>query len=426
MQDASDSQATTRPRILTADRGQTDPYPKTIDELIPKKHQARDVWEMVEQLDYQPLLDQIQSREGLAGRPGIDPRILIALWLYATIEGVAEGRALARLVKYHDAYKWIAGGVGVCHATLSNFRTSHNDWLSNQVVGVVAKLTQEGLIDFKQVAQDGMRVRACAGSSSFKTENKLDELLKQAQQRWDALEEQFREAQSPADKRKQATQRRAARERIERLQRAKEQRDEIAKSREKRKKGDGGAARASTTDPQARRMKMADGGYRPALNVQYATLLGSLLIVGVMVINAGGDSGQMTPMIDQIEASYGRLPEEYYADGSYSNVADIERTEQRGITTYLPVKKATNHPDRYAARPSDSETIKYWRARMGSAEGQQKYKHRSVCEWSNAESRRHGINRLVVRGLEKAKSVALWHALTQNLTRARSLRAAKN
>ena len=170
-------------------------------------------------------------------------------------------------------------------------------------------------------------------------------------------------------------------------------------------------------------MKMADGGYRPAVNVQYATLLGSLLIAGVMVVNAGGDGGQMTPMIDQLEANYGVRPKEYLADGGYSTIADIEATEQRAITTYLPVKQSRSHPDRYAPRPSDSEAIKRWRSRMNSAEGQRTYARRCLCEWSNAESRRHGMDRLHVRGLEKATAIALWHALAQNLTRAQTLRA---
>ena len=426
MQYASDVGVSSRPRIVSPDRSLADPFPKTIDELIPARHRARDVWEMTLQLNCQGLLEEIESVEGHPGRPRIDPRILVALWLYANIDGISSARKLAALVKEHNGYKWIAGGVEVCYHTLATFRTNHNDWLIEQIVAIVANLQDDGLIDLKQVAQDGMRVRASAGSSTFKRRGKLDELLKQAEKQLADLEQQLEHVAYSGNKRQQSAQRRAARERVERLRQAKRQRDEVAQSREKRKKGDGQTARASTTDPQARRMKMADGGYRPAMNVQYATLVGSLLIAGVMVVNAGSDGGQMTPMIDQLETNYGVLPEEYFADGGYATIEDIETTEQRGITTYLPVKQSRSHPDRYAPRKDDSDITKRWRKRMSSSEGQQKYACRGLCEWSNAEGRRHGMDRLLVRGLEKAKSIALWHALTQNLTRARSLRAQKS
>lgn len=424
MQDASQIDRSSRPRILSADRTQVDPYPKRIDDLVPKGHRARIVWAMVKELDLQPLLDCISSREGGPGRPGIDPHILVSLWLYATVEGVSSAREIANLVKYHDAYKWIAGGVETCYHTLSDFRVNHNEWLESQLTANVTQLVKEGLADFDRVAQDGMRVRANAGRGSFKKADKIQELHKQAKQQLETIEQESSDHCDPIDH-DHATRLRVAAERVSRLEQAQQHVEEVAKRREKRKKGDGIHARASITDPEARRMKMADGGYRPAMNVQYATLLGSLLVAGLMVINAGTDAGQTKPMIDSLEASYGKLPDEYFADGSYATIADIESNERRSITTYAPVKTDKRIPDPYAPRPTDSEEIKAWRIRMATPEAQKKYKQRCLCEWTNARGRSFGMDRLLVRGLEKTRSVALWHALAQNLMQARVLRAAR-
>ena len=163
-----------------ADRSRSDPHPKSIDELISPDHQVRLVWELVGELDMNPLYARIKAVEGHPGRPAIDPLILTALWLYATIEGIAGGRELNRRCRDCDPFKWLCGGVKVNYHTLSDFRTDHGDWLQGQVVHIVAVLRKEGLVDLNQVGQDGMRVRASAGSGSFKRQPKLDEFLQEA------------------------------------------------------------------------------------------------------------------------------------------------------------------------------------------------------------------------------------------------------
>ncbi len=407
-------------------RSQLDPNPKTIDELITQDHSARLVWELVEGLDMTPLLDQIRAVEGHPGRTPIDPRILTALWLYATIEGIACARELERRSYDRDPFKWLRGGVDVNYHTLSDFRTQHGAWLEQQAVAVVAAMRAEGLIDLNQVGQDGLRVRASAGSGSFKKEEKLDELLTEAQQQWDRLEAEFQNG-SGGSPRQQAARARAARERLGRLRRAKEEVHKVQAAREARQKGDGTTARASTTDPEARRMKMPDGGFRPAYNVQFATTLDTLVIVGADVTNAGSDGGQMDPMVERIETQQGVLPQEYYTDGGFSTKEDIEEVGQRGVVVYTPVKEAEKQQqegkDPYAPRRGEGPELSEWRQRMGTEAGQAKYKQRSKCEWSNAQSRNRGLYGIVVRGLEKVKAVVWWYVLAQNLLRWVALRA---
>lgn len=431
-QDATNSNAQNRPapRIYLPDRSLVE-NPKTIDELIPPDHKARLIWALVEDLDLTPLYDEIKSVEGHAGRPATDPRILVALWLYATDEHVANAHELARRCRDCDPYKWICGGVYVNYHTLSDFRVEHPEWLRAQVVNRIAAMRSEGLASLDTVGQDGMRVRANAGNDSFKKAEKLDQLLKDAEQQWDQLQEEF-ERTEQLSPRQRAARQRAARERIERIKQAQEEVKQVAAQREKRKKGDGETARASTTDPEARRMKMGDGGYRPAYNVQLATDLDSLVIVGVDVVNAGTDSGQMEPMVQRIELEQEPLPEdaEYYVDGGFAIIQDLESVSARGVTIFAPVreveKKIQRGDNPYAPKRGDTSLVAAWRQRMGTAVAQEKYKQRSKTEWPNATCRNRGLQQSLVRGLQKVKTVVLWYVLVHNLFRMVALRAERS
>jgi transposase len=426
--DAPDASTDAVPRMKSPDRTRVDPHPKQIDALIPPNHKARLVWELLQQLDLSPLYAGIKAVENHAGRPVIDPRILVALWLYATEEGISSARELARRCTDCDPYKWICGSVEVSYHTLSDFRTAHPQWLKDQVVAHIAALRAEGLASLKTTGQDGMRVRASAGNDSFKRQATLQQLLQEAEQQWDLLEKEFQqETQRPP--RRQAAQERSAQEKIERLKQALEEVQQVAEAREKRKKGDGASARASSTDPEARRMKMGDGGTRPAYNVQFATDLNSLVIVGADVINAGSDAGQMEPMRQQMEAEQGPSPpgSEQYVDGGFATKEDLESMARRGITVFAPPKEVEQQQqqgkDPYAPKRGDSPEVAQWRQRMSTAEAQEKYKQRGKCEWSNAQCRNRGLYQFLVRGLQKVKTVVLWYVLVHNLFRGVALRA---
>jgi hypothetical protein len=349
------------------------------------------------------------------------------LWLYATDEHIASAHELARRCTDCDPYKWICGGVSVSYHALSDFRVAHLPWLREQVVTNVAALRSEGLASLDTLGQDGMRVRANAGSDSFKKAEKLSQLLEEAQQQWEQLQGEFEQKQPPSP-RKRAAQQRAARERVERIKEAQKEVEQVAKQREKRKKGDGKTARASTTDPESRRMKMGDGGTRPAYNVEFTTDLNSLVIVAAEVVNVGSDAGQMEPMVQHVEADQAPLPEggEYYVDGGFASNRDLASVGERGVTVFAPVKavekKQQRGEDPYAAKPGDTPWVAAWRQRMGTAEAQEKYKQRSKTEWPNATCRNRGLQQFLVRGLEKVKPVVLWYVLVHNLFRMVGLR----
>jgi len=372
-------------------------------------------------MDLSPLYEAIRSVEGRAGRPPIDPAILMALWLYATIDGVGSARALGRLCEEHDAYRWLCGGVSVNYHTLADFRVAHGEFLDQQLAVSVATLESEGLVEMKRVAQDGVRIRASAGAASFRRKPTLEECLLDAEEQLEILRRELDEDPSATSKREKAARIRAAEERERRVKEALEQLPEVeAKKKEK----DKAKARVSTTDPDARMMKMAAGGFRPAYNGQFATDTESQVIVGVDVSNEGSDQGQMEPMVDQIVANHDQIPDEYLVDGGFTNKGAIENVSIQGSTIYAPVQKPKDvKRDPHIRLPSDSEAVAAWRERMGTDEAKAIYKERaSTAECVNAIARNRGLQQFQVRGIRKVKSVLLWYALAHNMMRGVALR----
>jgi transposase len=312
-----------------------------LEDLLDTDHQARLVWDFCLGLDLQPLGESIRSRQAGPGRAAIDPRLCVALWLYATLEGVGPARALAWLCSSHNAFRWLCGGVSVNHHTLSDFRVGHVEM--------------------------------------------LDQRLRQALGRLPELE---------------------ARKRA----------------------GEKDKARAPGADPEATVMKMADGGYRPAYNVEYSAGTASLAIVAVAVATSGSDAGQITPLNDQIHDRHGAYPQEALADGGFVSLEDIETAQAppRGTRVYAPVPQPKDpQRDRHAPPPGGGAQVGEWRARMGTEPAKAVYRQRaSTAECVNAQARNRGLIRLLVRGLRKVTAVALWFAIAHNAACGLRLRAA--
>jgi transposase len=400
---------------------------------LPHDHIARLVWQYVECRDVAPWLRQIKAVEGHPGRDANDPRLLIALWLYATIDGVGSARRLDRLCRESLGYQWLCGGVSMNYHDLADFRADNPDLLDELLTDSVTSLLHEGLIDLGRTAQDSLRVRAHAGAASFRRRPTLEACRQQAQERVESLRRQADEDPGAVSRRERAAQQRAARERLERVEQAlreHEALDELRQQqrREKGTKYEPEKVRASTTDPEARRMKMADGGTRPAYNLQFTTTTVGGVVVGVAVTNAGNDAGQMAPMMDQIEQRYDDTPAEHLVDGSYTALADIEAVHQEhGVKVYGPIKeektKLAKGQDPYAPRPKDGPGVRAWRERMGTEQGKAIAALRgATAEWLHAGMRNRGLYQVRVRGADKVRAVGLWHALAHNLLRAIVLR----
>lgn len=394
------------------------------EEMLPSDHQARVVWAYVQSLDLEPLYDQIEVSLHSAGRSAIAPEILLSLWLLATLESISSARELDRRCKRDLPYLWICGGVSVNYHTLSDFRTQHTAFLESLLIDSVASLIDQGLVPLETVAQDGMRVRASAGSSSFRRKPTLEKLQQEAAAHLERLKQESEDesARQEADARRKAARERAAQERKERIEEALKQREELAKQRDKRQKGDGEKTRCSTTDPDARRMKMANGGYDPAYNVQFISDGDARVIVGVNVTNEGTDGRQMEPMVDQLEVNYGKRPKWTLVDSSFTTKDAVTNVELKGTTVVGGIPRASqlikNGKDPHSPQRNDTEQYKRFRARMGQDFFRELFKSRpSIAEFPNAVCRNDGLRQFRVRGLAKVKAVALWHALAFNFRR---------
>jgi hypothetical protein len=276
---------------------------------------------------------------------------------------------------------------------------------------IVGYLDEEGLMDLEIQTQDGMRVRASAGAGSFHRQPTLEKHLMQARERVKMLEQVMPNGRTARQK---AAQERAAKERVERLEAALEQMPKVKAAKPAAKREE---ARVSSTDTEARVMKMADGGYRPAYNWEFAVELSHFVITGVDVVNIGSDKAQMIPMVEQVKKRTGRLPKAWLIDGGFVKLEAIETMDQNGVTVYAPVPKPKDKTrDRYTPLDTDSTAIAQWRQRMGTEAGQSIYKKRKLVELPNAQARsRYGVQQVRVRGRRKVRGVALWVAITHNL-----------
>ena len=198
----------------------------------------------------------------------------------------------------------------------------------------------------------------------------------------------------------------------------------------KKRSGSKAEARASTTDADARVMKMGDGGFRPAFNVQFATTCKEQVIVGMDVVNAGSDMAQLAPMVEQVQRRMGQSPDQWLVDGGFPSHQQIDAVADK-TEVYAPVpepkakKDATKdeqdnevQPDKHQPKPGDSEAVAQWRARMASDEAKEIYKQRAAtAECVNAQARNRGLLRMPVRGLTKVRSVVGLFVLAHNLMR---------
>jgi transposase len=406
------------PRLRRPERAQTVLEPVCLDEKLPADHAVRTIWRVVEQLDLSAFYEPIVARGGDPGRAATDPKLLVALWLYAAVDGVGNGRKLDRLCCEHDAYKWLCGGVSLNYHTLNDFRVAHEKLLDELFTQVLTALTEREVVTVKRISQDGKRVRASAGSSSFHREKTLRRRLKEVRAYVEELKRQPDEAPRESA-RQRAAQARAAREKQERLEQALALLPELQAARSNPKNNQKDRAkpvRVSRTDPESRKMKMADGGIRPAYNLQLATDPTSGAIVGVDVVNSPADSQQSGPLREQVERRTGRKVKEHLMDEGYVAMKQIDAAEQAGVAVYAPLPKGKDGQPVTASR-WDTRGTTAWRKRMQTDEAKEIYKQRApTSERPNAEfQERLGLRSFAVRGLSRVRCVALWTALAYNV-----------
>jgi len=421
----------TRPeeaRLFRPVRDQLEWLPRSLDACLPQEHPARGIWAFLQGLELSAFYGSIKAVLGHAGHPTTDPQVLLALWVLATAEGIGSARQLARLCAEHDAYRWLRGGVPINYHMLSDFRVAHRQEMDDLLTNILGCMMAEELVTLRHVAQDGMRTRASAGAGSFRRRETLEECLVKVREQVERLAAQRGHPDSGVSHRQLAAQERAARERQLRVEQALERmplmaaaKERQAKTLSKEKRAQVSQPRVSTTDPEARVLKMPDGGFRPAFNLEIATDVDSQVIVGVGVVTKGNDGGEAVPMVRQVNERTGHSPEGYLMDGSFATREDITALERQGIVVYAPARLPRTETSRRTQadpRADDTAAVASWRARMQTEEAKKIYKERAAtAECVNARARAYGLRQLTVRGVEKVLSVLLLVAITHDLLR---------
>jgi transposase len=426
-------------RVNRADRRQPAFEMVDLERLVPLDHRVRDVWAFVETLDLSLFYARIKARGETAGRPAVDPRILLALWLYATIEGIGSARALDRLCEHHLIYRWICGGVGVNHELLRTFRNESGGFLDQLLTRGLTALIAEGLIRLDEMITDGTKVRASASRSSMRHKPRVAELETELKARIARLREELEADPAATERRLKVRRLAAAEERIRRVRAAHEkfaEREAAQSARAKQRPGEAAsqteadAPRVSTTDPDARLMKMADGATRPCYNVQVGTA--NEFVVAIQPTERGNDRGLAPAVVAEAERRCGRAPARLLADSTAMTEDDIIgfAASHPVMEVYAPPKgcsetaKPASRARYERERARDPQCLKDWRMRMDSEPGKTVYARRSNTEHPHARMKNCGFGRMLVRGLEKVRTVCLLHAVAHNFILAAARRAA--
>lgn len=404
-----------------------------IDALLSADHPARLVAAFVASQDLSALYGAIRARSGRPGRDAIDPALLLSLWLYATIDGVGSAREVARLCTRDLPYRWLCGGVSVNYHALSDFRSNEVEYLDRLLTDSVTALVADGLVNLEQLGHDSVKVRANAGSGSFRREAKLATLRTQMEARVAALRSELDGTPGASLTRKQAARLRADNEKLERVKKAQSRLKELQAAQAKRPKkdrtdpktGKDRDVRVSITDPDVRVLAMSAAERRPAWSFQVSSDPQTLVSVALSV-HDGCDAGQIGPAIKQIQARYGQVPKVMIADCGYCDAKDISAVHEMKVAPIIP----SNHERKKGDAAYQSSHCQHlpgvteWRNRMLSEPARELYKLRCRIECVFAQLRNRGFRLLRLRGKEKARSEVLLHLIANNMLAHKRLRLA--
>lgn len=424
-------------RVITVDRGQPRWDMVDLESQLPADHRARVVWAFVETLDLSEFYAAVKAREGGPGQDRSDPRVVLALWLYATLEGIGSARALDRLCKYHTVYRWLCGGVPVDHNLLSEFRRAHGDKLDRLLTRSLASLVSEQLVALDEVTIDGTKLRANAGRGSLAGRARLARLEHAVGERVARLRAELESDPAASERRVKERQLRGAAERARRIARAqaklKRLEEESAARAKTHAKAEAAKAapRVSVSDIEARPMRFADGATRPGWNLQVATANG--FVLAVEPTDRRNDTGLAQGLVAQVVTRCGLAPRRLLADTRSIVRDDIKRFAalypEMTVFSPPPADKpdttAGSRRKRERQRAREAASLQAWRQRMAGAEGQDTYRRRKHIERTHAHMKNRGLARLLLRGIEKVRIVSLLHALAHNLWRAHILRTAR-
>jgi transposase len=430
----------TGPRVLRPERDQLFWDMVDLDSQLPPDHLVRIIWAFVDGLALPELYDPIKARDDVAGRPTPDPKVYLVLWIYATVEGVGSARALARLCEHHAAYRWICGRVAVNYHSLSDFRTLAGAVLDRILSESVAVLMAEGLVSLEEVAVDGTKLAANAAKSSLRDEAGIVHFERAARARVERLKAEVEADPGAGERRRRAAGARAeaeiasraqgARDKLAELQAEKARREETHKKQEAAK----GAPKASTTDPEARLMKMPDQSFRLAYNLMVAAAPQQQIILAIEPTDRRSEAGLAQPMVEEVARRYGARPRRLLVDtrlATAREIVDLADHDDGPTLVYRPPPperaevKPASLAKRQRRRKAEPPALIEWRQRMASVAGKLVYARRKLIEPINGRLKNGNWRQLRLRGLAKVRAEALLHAVAYNICRGHTLRLAQ-
>jgi transposase len=423
------------PRLISPERTQLRLGVIDLESQLALDHPARIVWAFVKSADLSAFYSRIKARDDQPGRPASDPAVLLAVWLYATVDDVGSARAIERLCRDHAAYRWLCGGVPVNHDMLSAFRRDGGAQLDELLTRSLAGLVSEGLVPLDEAAIDGTKIRSRAGHSSMAGRERLAKFEALVSERIARLRGEIEQDPAADNRRRRDRAVRAAELQTQRLERARKRLEELEREKAERSKthrveeAAKQAPKVSTSDPEVRRMRMADGATRPAWNVQVATSGG--FVVGIEPTDRRNDSGLGQAIVAQIRRRCGRTPKRLLADATAMTIEEIDgfsRTDP-DLVVYSPVAKPRekvtpgSERNRRSRLRHEPEAVKQWRARMETDDAKEIYRRRKLTEHVHAKMKNRGFGEILVHGLAKVRVVCLFHALANNIMNAHRCRA---
>ncbi len=424
-------------KYIPFNRNQIEFKIESLDSSLPLDHDARTIWKFVNLLDLSKAEEAIASLKDYSGRPTIHPKIIISLWIYGISKGIVSGRKIAENCKDHRGFAWICGGISIGHHVLSNFRSKHCELFEDLVVQTISILVSEELIELKEVAQDGVKINANASKESFRRKPTLKkkkaaimknkaEIIKYIQELEDQQKKGLLLKEEKRKKKRELTEalkkEKRINETLKELENFKNQKNKN-RSKHKNKKLSNKEVRklrSSTTDPESRKMRMADGSFKAAYNFQIATEVNSELALGVRGTQNGTDGGEMLLMYQHLMDKHGKTIKSYIVDDGYTNISDVQALYEQGTHVYMPTEgKSKSKREKILSEDykGESEAAIEWVKRMETEEAKEIYKKRiRVSETINAYFRNHGLGQMLVRGLRKSAGVVNLFCLAYNMT----------
>jgi transposase len=326
-------------KTVVLDRSQARWEPVDLESLIEEDHAARIIWKLCGQFDLSRFEEQAKTLAGAAGRPCWPAQLLVSIWAYGYTLGVASARGLGRMMRHEPGLRWLAADQEVNYHTLADFRVGHQKALDELFAQFLTLLETAGLVDLDRLLHDGTKVRAVAGRSSLHRHKTVEKRLQRARKVVRELDQQAASENEGMDDRHRAAQARVAREALKRAEAAWKKLKDLAAKAAPREQKD---VRVSVSEPEARNMKHADGGWGPSYNVQVSTEGRSRMIVGVGLTTAANDTQELIPALERAEKMCGGMPHEVIADKGYASRANVEAASERNVELITPWKEDTS------------------------------------------------------------------------------------